>query len=424
MGSGGEMASVAPEDEWITKLDLKAFGEEVRELGNKLQKAQGADDVKHLNKILRWNWMFTILGVGSMWMTPNVFTVTCLSTALFSRWTMIGHHVCHGGYDNTEASKSGYSRWVFAVGSLVRRTIDWFDWMLPEAWNIEHGRLHHYSLNEDNDPDLVEKNVKFLRTLNAPKAVKYLIALFFALTWKWSYYSPNTYSQLLLNNKIRELNTLEEQLKELGDKTKSSGLDKIMDEKKDRHVVTMFSLLDGSTPSWWSTPSFLMRVLLPFIAYRFLILPLPLLALMGTGAFYNGVINLVLADLLTNMHSFLAVVPNHAGEDLYYFEDHCKPMSDEFFLRQVVGSVDFQAGNDYVDFFHGFLNYQVEHHLWPTLSMLSYQKSHPMVKEICARHGVPFVQHNVFYRLKKTLQIFTGENSMRVFRPELLKERS
>ena len=32
------------------------------------------------------------------------------------------------------------------------------------------------------------------------------------------------------------------------------------------------------------------------------------------------------------------------------------------------------------DFFHGWLNFQIEHHLWPQLSMLSYQKAAPEVR--------------------------------------------
>ena len=66
------------------------------------------------------------------------------------------------------------------------------------------------------------------------------------------------------------------------------------------------------------------------------------------------------------------------------------------------------ALGDLNDFFHGWLNYQIEHHLWPDLSMLSYQKAAPLVRAICAKHGVPYVQHNVFWRLKKTVDIMTG----------------
>ena len=67
------------------------------------------------------------------------------------------------------------------------------------------------------------------------------------------------------------------------------------------------------------------------------------------------------------------------------------------------------------DFMHGWLNYQVEHHLWPSLSALSYQKAQPQVADICAKYGVPYVQENVFVRLKKTVDIMVGKTSMRVY---------
>ena len=47
--------------------------------------------------------------------------------------------------------------------------------------------------------------------------------------------------------------------------------------------------------------------------------------------------------------------------------------------------------------------------------MLSYQKSAPMVREICARYGVPYIKENVFIRVKKTVDIMTGDANMRRF---------
>ena len=35
--------------------------------------------------------------------------------------------------------------------------------------------------------------------------------------------------------------------------------------------------------------------------------------------------------------------------------------------------VNFNTGSDANDFMHGWLNYQIEHHMFPDLSMLSYQ---------------------------------------------------
>jgi fatty acid desaturase len=61
---------------------------------------------------------------------------------------------------------------------------------------------------------------------------------------------------------------------------------------------------------------------------------------------------------------------------------------------QVISSANFRTGGDKNDFMHGWLNYQVEHHLWPQLSALSYQKAQPEVAAICAKYGVPYVQVN------------------------------
>ena len=60
---------------------------------------------------------------------------------------MMGHHACHGGYNRSDPSGRFSSR-GFALGSLWRRLQDWFDWMLPEAWSVEHNQLHHYRLSE------------------------------------------------------------------------------------------------------------------------------------------------------------------------------------------------------------------------------------------------------------------------------------
>mmetsp|Transcript_53310 Transcript_53310/g.121521 ORF Transcript_53310/g.121521 Transcript_53310/m.121521 type:complete len:88 (-) Transcript_53310:341-604(-) len=84
-------------------------------------------------------------------------------------------------------------------------------------------------------------------------------------------------------------------------------------------------------------------------------------------------------------------------------------------MRQVVSSANYRTGGDANDFMHGFLNYQVEHHAWPSLSMLSYQRAQPRLKAICEKYAVPYTQESVFVRLVKTLDIMVGRASMRKF---------
>merc|ERR1719409_2435392 len=155
----------------------------------------------------------------------------------------------------------------------------------------------------------------------------------------------------------------------------------------------------------------------PYLLLRFAALPAPLL-LAGRPFFWAAMTNLVLADMLSNIHSFIIIATNHCGDDMYKFERSVTPRSGSFYMRAVTSSANFRTANgvgkkvhgfraDINDFLHGWLNYQIEHHAFPQLSMLSYQKSAPEMRAICEEHGVPYVQQNVFKRLKKTADIMT-----------------
>jgi hypothetical protein len=82
-------------------------------------------------------------------------------------------------------------------------------------------------------------------------------------------------------------------------------------------------------------------------------------------------------------------------------------------VRQIAGTVNFRTGGAVNDFLHGFLNYQIEHHLWPNLAPRIYQAAAPEVRRLCQVYGVPYVQQSVFARVLKVLDIMTGRGSMR-----------
>ena len=114
-------AQIAPEDEWIAKLDVPAFKADIKELGDRLSAGQGEEDVRHLEKIIRWSNFCGAVGVLTCWMRPNPVSIVALSTWTLSRWTMIGHHVCHGGYNRQDDGTGRFTSGGFAVGSLATR---------------------------------------------------------------------------------------------------------------------------------------------------------------------------------------------------------------------------------------------------------------------------------------------------------------
>jgi len=394
-----ETKTLAPENKWIENLDHEAFRKDVDELGKKLKKSQGPDDLKHLNKIIMWSRFCSWFGALTCWIMVNPLSIFLMSVGTMTRWTIIGHHVCHGGFDSVDKTRK-FNRFTFGVGSLYKRCKDWLDWMLVEAWNMEHNQLHHYHLGETLDPDLVEHNMSTMRELQAPMFVKYIAVAWMMFTWKWWYYAPNTYKQLKVNQLRRAGREISEE------------------EAAVPCTLDLDFFLNGCP--FFGPLEFIWKVIGPYFFVRFVLTPLPFLALdsaLGASGVYirNAMISLFLAELMTNFHSFVVIATNHAGDDLYRFKRHCKPRSSTFYLRQIISSANFHLGNDWVDFMHGWLNYQVEHHMWPDLSMLSYQKSQPLAQAIIEKHGIPYIKQNVFWRLKKLVDIMVGKADMRKY---------
>lgn len=381
-----------PEDQWLQRLNLEAFAQEMSDLGRELRAQQGEEDLQHLNRVVWWSDLCAVLGLASMWMSPNPFTILALSLWTHSRWTMVAHHTIHGGYNQVDSS-GHYSSKTFGMGSLWRRVVDWFDWMLPEAWSRYHNQVHHYRVNEpDGDPDYFEKYT------DTWKLNRELMTLLSMLFFKWAFAAPNTYKALKLS-----------QMK--GD------LPKDFDPKLTMTIYQVFRM-ESLGEAIFSAGELMTRVIGPYLLLHFVLLPLPFL-LIGPSFFWHAVANLFLAELVANVHGFMVTTFNHTGEDIYCFSSGCRVNSPTFYLRAVIGSVNCHTGGFLNDFLHGYLNYQIEHHLWPDLSMLSYAKAQPKVKAICEKHGVPYVQENIFARMVKVLRIFTGRARMRRFPEEM-----
>jgi fatty acid desaturase len=395
------MPALAPESAWVANINVKAVEDDFRALGKKLDVEQGPADVAHMLKIRRCTTAFTVIGWLFMWLHPMFsFPAVLLSLGTFGAWTMIGHHVSHGGYTKIVDQKSRFRRFTFAVGNTLTRLYDWPDHMLPEAWDVEHNHMHHYNLNEHDDPDLVERNLVYLRDMKMPLVFKYALVAFFMCTWKWFYYAVNTFAIL----RCHETKT-----------TPSKGFYTLADCVNPKQLPAGVRFL-----------GYFIRVAAPYLVYQFVLLPMPLklgasflatshpdIAAWCAIGYRHALINLVIADVLTNIHAFIVIVTNHAGLDMYRYKTHAKPLSAAFYIRAVVSSANYAAGTDPVDYMHGWLNYQVEHHCYPKLSMLSYQKAMPQVKALCAKHGIPYTQESVFIRLKKTVDSMVGATTMR-----------
>lgn len=82
--------------------------------------------------------------------------------------------------------------------------------------------------------------------------------------------------------------------------------------------------------------------------------------------------------------------PNHKGMPIVPAS-----MKLDFLSRQVLMSRNVRGGA-VVDFALGGLNYQIEHHLFPSMPRPNLSRARPLVRDYCARHGVNYTEVGLF----------------------------
>jgi len=89
---------------------------------------------------------------------------------------------------------------------------------------------------------------------------------------------------------------------------------------------------------------------------------------------------------LFGVYMGMAFAPNHKGMPLVP-----KGMKLDFLKRQVLMSRDIR-GNRAIDVAMGGLNYQIEHHLFPSMPRPHLRRAAPIIHAYCDAHDVPYTQ--------------------------------
>jgi fatty acid desaturase/ferredoxin len=403
--------------------DYPGFVRALKALGAQARSEIGRSDLRHLQKTILLNRLLLVLGLGlaviGQW-SWLVIAAACIAISRTMNWAIVAHHVSHGGYEQVPGIAERFCSHRFARG--WRRVIDWMDWILPEAWDYEHNTLHHAFTNHHKDPDLVEANLDLLRTANMPRWQKTLIFYFYMCTWKLTYYAPSTLvcllhpnvdyiSPILLGALKRKLAAQGKTIADViddGTLADHVSLERIADTS---HANLHRLVSDAEQTQGAYFTRLYGKVFAPYLLYNYLLLPGIFVPSFGWATGVLVFACLLLADLMTNAYSFFIIVSNHAGDDIYRFEDECFD-SDENALRQILGSVNYRTGSFLNDYLHGYLNYQIEHHLFPDLPPSALHRIQPRVRALCQAHGIPYVQQSVWRRFRALQDIFVGTASM------------
>jgi fatty acid desaturase len=90
--------------------------------------------------------------------------------------------------------------------------------------------------------------------------------------------------------------------------------------------------------------------------------------------------------------------PNHKGMPVLTADDEL-----DFLRRQVLTSRNVRGGA-VVDVLLGGLNYQIEHHLFPSMPRANLRRAQPIVAAFCAERGIPYEQTGLFDSYRQALR--------------------
>ncbi|WP_280313044.1 fatty acid desaturase family protein [Nocardia abscessus] len=100
----------------------------------------------------------------------------------------------------------------------------------------------------------------------------------------------------------------------------------------------------------------------------------------------KAVVFIVMQQGLFGLYMGCTFAPNHKGMEVLTAAD-----SRGFLRRQVLTSRNVRGG-PLVDTALGGLNYQIEHHLFPSMPRPNLRRAQPLVAEFCAELGLPYCQ--------------------------------
>jgi len=104
---------------------------------------------------------------------------------------------------------------------------------------------------------------------------------------------------------------------------------------------------------------------------------------------WQALLFVVVQQGLFGLYMGCSFAPNHKGMPVLGPEE-----SADFLRRQVLTSRNIRGG-PIVDFVFGGLNYQIEHHLFPSMPRPSLRHAQALVHDFCAQRGVAYRQTGV-----------------------------
>jgi fatty acid desaturase len=112
----------------------------------------------------------------------------------------------------------------------------------------------------------------------------------------------------------------------------------------------------------------------------------------------KAVVFILVQQGLFGLYLGCSFAPNHKGMAMLAADDQ-----SDFLRRQVLTSRNVHGGW-LTDFVFGGLNYQIEHHLFPSMPRPNLRHSQAMIRAFCQQHGLPYCQTSLISSYAQALR--------------------
>jgi NADPH-dependent stearoyl-CoA 9-desaturase len=322
----------------LTEEEVEQLGRELDELRAEIEESRGADDAAYINRIIKIQRGLAFGGRVALLFSGRkpafAAGMTMLGLAKILENMEIGHNVMHGQWDWMNDPEIHSSNW------------EWDTAQPAEQWKHSHNYVHH----------------QFTNVLGHDNDIGYGI-MRLAREQKWH---PHYLGQPIYNALLATLFQWGVALHDLD-------LERIAKGEKDPQEMKRQLLQIGHKVR--------NQVIKDYVVYPALSGPNWRTTLMANAG----------ANLMRNLWSYMVIFCGHFPDGALHFTE--EELEDEtraeWYLRQMLGSANFDAG-DLMAIMSGNLCYQIEHHLFPDLPSNRYAQISVRVRELAAKYDLPY----------------------------------
>jgi fatty acid desaturase len=112
---------------------------------------------------------------------------------------------------------------------------------------------------------------------------------------------------------------------------------------------------------------------------------------------WHGLLFVIIQQAFFGLYMGSVFAPNHKG---MLIVDPKNPLG--FLEMQVLTARNVKA-SPFADFWYGGLNYQIEHHLFPTMARNQLKEAQPIIRSFCEQHNISYYETSIVQSYREIL---------------------